>query len=445
MFLDGVTYSAISNNLAHGLGSVFKPHYTQTLYPEFYEHPPLFFIIQSSFFKIFGSGIFTERIFTFLSALSSALGIILIWNLFPGESKLRKHSWIAVLLWITVPIITWSFKNNMIENLLSVLTLFSVYFLLKSLLKRNIGSLLIGSILILFSFLVKGPVGLFPLIVPLIFALSFYDKKQLKSSLLYQIYLIGFSLSLFLILMRVFPELKYNLEAYLEQQLLPALSNSRELTTDNRFSILLRLLTEIAFPLIVFLIVAIRSKIYSNKEEEKYHQVSLLFLLIALSGSLPLLLSLKQAAFYLVPSIPFYILSITFYMIPKLQRPLEKISDRLKTWIMYFSAFATLLVIIYSMIHINDYSRDQSIIEDVKSITENIPPYTILACQNDLMEDWTAIAYFSRIGFISLDKNPSKHSYYIHDKNSSSSKPDLEKYDPILMNLNRFEVYKRKE
>lgn len=32
MFLDGVTYSAISKNLANGFGSYFEPHYSKTLY-----------------------------------------------------------------------------------------------------------------------------------------------------------------------------------------------------------------------------------------------------------------------------------------------------------------------------------------------------------------------------------------------------------------------------
>lgn len=42
MFLDGITYSAISRNMANGIGSFWHPHYTETLYPHFNEHPPLY-------------------------------------------------------------------------------------------------------------------------------------------------------------------------------------------------------------------------------------------------------------------------------------------------------------------------------------------------------------------------------------------------------------------
>jgi len=52
MFLDGVTYSCISKNLANNIGELWKPHYTKTLYPAFYEHPPLVFGIQSCFLDL---------------------------------------------------------------------------------------------------------------------------------------------------------------------------------------------------------------------------------------------------------------------------------------------------------------------------------------------------------------------------------------------------------
>ena len=57
MFLDGVTYAAISNNLAEGLGSFWKLYYTATLYPEFYEHPPLALWLEGYLHFVFGSSI----------------------------------------------------------------------------------------------------------------------------------------------------------------------------------------------------------------------------------------------------------------------------------------------------------------------------------------------------------------------------------------------------
>lgn len=48
MFVDGVTYAAIARNLAQGNGSFWSPFYTATLYPQFFEHPPLGFALQGA-------------------------------------------------------------------------------------------------------------------------------------------------------------------------------------------------------------------------------------------------------------------------------------------------------------------------------------------------------------------------------------------------------------
>ena len=137
MFLDGVTYSSISKNLAHGIGSIWKPHYTKVLYPVFYEHPPLVFGIQSLFFKILGDGMYTERIYTLITAIFTLLGIVACWRLVFKQHPMQEYSWLPVLLWITVPLIFWSYKNNLLENTLSVFTLFSVYFIFRSLLQKR--------------------------------------------------------------------------------------------------------------------------------------------------------------------------------------------------------------------------------------------------------------------------------------------------------------------
>ena len=156
MFLDGVTYSAISNNLANGLGSNWSPHYTKTLYPEFNEHPPLVFIIQSVFFKLLGDSYLTERIYTFLTALLTMYGIVLCFRLFIKEINIKNTEWLLVFLWITIPLVMWSYRNNLLENTMGIFTLFSFYFIIRSIQEHKLLYLLIGSILIIFSLFQKA-------------------------------------------------------------------------------------------------------------------------------------------------------------------------------------------------------------------------------------------------------------------------------------------------
>lgn len=138
MFLDGITYSAISNNLANGYGSYFDPHYTKLLYPHFHEHPPFVFIIHSFFFKIFGSSFVTERIYCLFISLLTIVGIIQCWRLFTNYTALKAYGWLPVILWLSIPVVSWSYKNNLLENTTGVFIIFSVFFTLNSLVKNNI-------------------------------------------------------------------------------------------------------------------------------------------------------------------------------------------------------------------------------------------------------------------------------------------------------------------
>ena len=61
-FMDGATYASISRNLSQGIGSYWELFYTPYLYPNFIEHPPFFFWIQSLFFKIIGDKWYPEDI-----------------------------------------------------------------------------------------------------------------------------------------------------------------------------------------------------------------------------------------------------------------------------------------------------------------------------------------------------------------------------------------------
>ncbi|MFH2143985.1 MAG: glycosyltransferase family 39 protein, partial [Bacteroidota bacterium] len=137
MFMDGQQYACVSKNLSEGYGSFWlpqlNPSWNKADCNYFLEHPPLVYGMQATFFKIFGSSMYVERLYSFLTAIANILFIILIWNtLFDKNSEYRRLKWFPVLLWITVPVCFWSFQNNMHENTLSFFTLASVFFSLKA-------------------------------------------------------------------------------------------------------------------------------------------------------------------------------------------------------------------------------------------------------------------------------------------------------------------------
>ncbi len=437
MFFDGVTYSAISKNMANGYGSIWEPHYTKVLYPSFYEHPPLVFIVESLFFRLFGNGFYTERIFCLFVSLLSVFGIIKCWKLLADNSEMKTYYWLPILFWLAVPIISWSYKNNLLENTMGVFSIYAVYFILKALKESKIIFMFLASILIIMAFLSKGVVGIFPLVTPLLFGMIFHQNKK---SFGYFSVLIVMLLFVGLLLIQFLPEMVNNITKYFEQQLLPALNNKREITTNNRFKIILDLIFQLAIPLVFvfyFLFkkhkITYKDKIFSNKN-------FILFILIAISASIPLIVSLKQRKFYLIPSIPFYALAFSTLIYQFIKEGLDKVSALTLTRLNQFSFLILAVVLIFSTFKHGAYSRDEAKLSDVYIISKYIPEGTIMSTTENLCSDWSLIAYLSRIGYISIDSK-NGYEYFLIDKKSENIVS--KEYKPIDLKLQEYIILKK--
>jgi hypothetical protein len=440
MFLDGVTYSAISKNMANGIGSYWNPHYTKTLEPEFHAHPPLVFIIQSFFFKLLGNGFLTERIFNLFVLILTISGITLSWRLFTNRDELKDFAWLPVLLWLTIPLVSWSFKNNLLENTMGVFNIFSVFFILKSLLERRVIYLSAASILIVLAFFSKGPAGLFPLIVPVFYAIVFQRPEK---NLLYSVSLLLMTIAVSCIFLFAFPEVKNNITAYYHHQIIPSLITQKDITTEYRFSIILVLIRELSIPIIILLFFTIRQWATIRNLSFLKNKTAILFLLIAFSASLPLMVSLKQRDFYLIPSMPFFILSIGFLLAPFLKSVVDKLSNsnlRLIKWLSLASIFS---VVVFSTFQYGKFSRDTEKLTDIYAISQVVPEGTIISTSKNLCSDWSLVAYMSRIGYLSLDYE-NKHQYYLAENDSMIDNQVLENYKEMDLKLNKYVLFEIK-
>ena len=117
MFMDGLLYASVAKNLSNGIGSFWHLHLTNTFLPQFYEHPPLAFGLQSLFFYVFGESIYIERIYSLLTFVIVGILIVSIWNIINNE---KQTGWLPLLFWITIPLVSWCCSNNMLENTMSV-------------------------------------------------------------------------------------------------------------------------------------------------------------------------------------------------------------------------------------------------------------------------------------------------------------------------------------
>lgn len=88
--------------------------------------------LQSIFFRIFGDHLFVDRLYSLLTAIVQAILIIQLWKfIFKGQDKLSKFSWLPMLLWIIIPVVSWSYSNNMLENTMGIFDCLSVILLLR--------------------------------------------------------------------------------------------------------------------------------------------------------------------------------------------------------------------------------------------------------------------------------------------------------------------------
>jgi len=446
MFFDGLTYSSISRNLAEGSGNIldWKLFYTQSIGNPFHEHPPLAIIIQSFFFQIFGDHLFVERIYSFLTAVFTALLIVKIWRLlFDDNKSLKELSWFPVLLWIITPIVFWSYSNNMLENTMVIFDLIAVYLIQKSLISNrfNYFKIFLSGIMILFAFLCKGPIGLFPIATPLLGFVMLKNVSFKKAFIQTIIILFSSSFVLFIYFI-INQEAFHSFLNYLNEQVFRSIEGKREITVESRFYIIQRLLTELIPAVIICTLLFIYSK-FKRIKFETDNKLATYFMIIGLSGSVPIIVSMKQSGFYLIPSIPFFILSFGIFSVQSVNHFISKITlkQRNLKFITIFSILSIIVALSFTISKVGKIKRNKNLISDIYKIGSIVPEKTTISICPANFEDWSLHAYLMRYFKISLD-NKNFQLYYLINKNSNDS--TLNKYTKLNLNTKVYDLYKIK-
>ena len=171
MFLDGVTYAAIARNMAAGIGDFWSPSLSQTIYPRFAEHLPLALGLQALAFALFGDHPAVERGYAITVFLLNGLLIAAIARrLLPPA-----FDWVPLLLW-------WSVGRHLERRQQPARTTQAVFTSLacSAILRIRVAgsrrpraaSAASGAASIVAATLAKGPVGLFPIALPLLLPLA---------------------------------------------------------------------------------------------------------------------------------------------------------------------------------------------------------------------------------------------------------------------------------
>src|SRR5690606_3592923 len=104
---------------------------------------------EAQLFKLMGDSVFTERIFCFLCLLATMLLINCYWStIIQSEVELRGWGGVPIFLFLVTPVVFWSYRNNMIEMLLTVMVLASSTFMARAIIKRSLFYLFAATIFI---------------------------------------------------------------------------------------------------------------------------------------------------------------------------------------------------------------------------------------------------------------------------------------------------------
>jgi len=444
MFQDAMLYSSVSHNLSIGFGTFWFPQYS-TLniegIPSFHEQPPLVFGIQALFFKMLGDSIYVERIYTFVMLLLHLFLINQLWKtIFRNDKKYKDYGWLPILFFIIIPICHWSFRNNMLENTLSIFTLSSIIISYRQVVsgKINFFKWFLSGVFIFLASFSKGVPGFFPLIFPFIYWII-TKKISLKQMLIFTGILSATPLLIYFVIL-LFPEGRESLSIYFFQRLLGRVHTMP--TTLYRLDIAWRVFTELIPVLVISIIIILIKKNIVKSNFIFIKTDFLLFLAIGLSGSLPLMLTSVQKGFYLVPSMPYFSIAFAIVIVPGIFALVSKINVYSKK----FKIVRTLSIVVFASVIIftgfqkNQISRHEDMLNDVNKIGNLVPQFSTLTVPPELYNQYDFVFQGFLVRYYNISISPyEEYTYFIKEKKSMSAIP--EKYHRTDLDLSLFELY----
>jgi len=445
MFMDAVLYTSVSHNLSQGIGTCWFPQFSpRNLAIDgvngFLEQPPLGYWIQSLFFRLFGSSLYVERFYTFMVMCISASMIVALWrSVFKANAEIKHMGWLPLILWITVPVCFWSFSNNMLENTMGIFILGSVLFAYKSCCgKKIVFNAVVAGVFVFLASFIKGIPGFFPIVVPALWWLV--ARKSNFISALKQTAVILLVPALIYCALFMFPESRDSLSQYLFKRAFQRIGEAPNV--GSHFYILFRLLSELLPALITVCVVFVIGGIRNIRAFVSAHvRLTLFFLLIGLSGSLPLMLTRVQKGFYFVPSLPFLAVGFAILIAPVIRQWISKIESegRLHKTLITAGSALLLAALVFSFMQIGKTRRNKEMLHDVYTIGQVVPSHTTVSVPDfETWNQWDLQSYFMRYFNISLDDKTKNQYLLIERKQSGSAR---EEYSLIPLKTLRYDLY----
>jgi len=413
-FLDGLIYASIARNLAEGVGTVWAPQFSKTLFPIFAEHPPLMMWLQSLLFSSFGDTKAVDNFFSLAMCAISLAILVATWRRLNGaDLGMRRSTPVAVIFTIIAGRFSWGFANGILENVLIVFSSLAILFVVVAYEQqqpwRRLGFVIGAGLLTALALMSKGPVGLFPFAAPVIYWVSF-RRPTLVVAIIDTIAIGAVIVGVFAVLWSMEGP-RGTIERYVSVQLLTSLSGERGHNGAGLAA--LRTFVRVnSYPLLLSgLVLVLGRKVArplgdARLRRDRWQRI-VFFSLTGFSASLPLLLGPRVSSFYFNPSLPYFSAALAIVCAPTLWRILGVLPTQLlrSSCLVLVGILGLSLVLI--VFNLGQTGQDIRTITQAKRIASQVCVSqvscdAIVSTCGSVHEDWLLHAYLQRYFHIAL-------------------------------------------
>lgn len=428
----GMDNAVVAQRMSEGFEDFWLPSLSAPGNPDRSNYMPLGYWIESVWYRIFGSSSFmAEKIYSVLTYFIIAALMIWIWTLL-GQS--RRVGWLPLMCWITIPLVSWSATNNLLESTMTMFVLLSVVFLLKAgrasfisqtrlALGKKTGPyrlsrtawVVLAALMMELAFLVKGFAGLFPIFFPFLYWIIVRRERILFPVFSTGVILVIWMVTIFVAIL-VSPDIYHHLYNYLHHQLIGGVLHVQTVTS--HFYILYVLLLQGFIPLLltaIICIIRLKSRPFYRylffwrhtkkltAEQIERSRLGWFFLAVGVSGILPIMLGLKQQDFYIVPTLPFFAIAMACLLYNLIEDWLERINKTAKR---VLAAMAVILFgsgLLLNINSLNKINSNQVLLNDMRQILPYLSHGEVISVTDEVMSADEVAEYFYRYKNVTFD------------------------------------------
>ena len=431
----GMDNAVVSQRMSEGYEGFWMPSLSTPGHPDRIHYLPLGYWIESKWFDLFGNNsFFAEKVYSVLTYFILAALLIWIWTLIGNN---RRTGWLPLMCFLTIPIISWSATNNLLESTMTMFILLSVAFLLKAgkssfvaqtLLSQGKPSghyrmgrtawIALAALAMELAFMVKGFAGLFPIVIPFLYWLMVRRERILFPIFTTGLILVIWMTTLCLVIL-ISPDVYHHLYDYIHHQIIYGIMHVQ--TVASRFYIIYVLLVQGIIPLSVMAIICLlriksrpfyrymfwwRNKSKLTALQIERSKIGWFFLAVGFSGIIPIMLGHKQQEFYIVPTLPFFAIAMACLLYEMLVDWLEhmnKVAERVLVGLAIL-IFGSGLLLNFNSIH--KINSSHTLLGDMRIILPYLEDGETVMVTPEVMQMDETAEYFYRYKKITFDTQP---------------------------------------